>query len=357
MKHVRWLAAILGSCLAAQELPAQNLVLIPSAPAVLAGPFGIGGADIGLSYRRKHVVISINSAGFGGCAVSSYAFSPYLAGPGCLSVFPGPAVGGIFVPQPFIAPLAVLPPSNQDFEARVVDMVARQRAMLDPVPPREGDIMVKIDRKPAEDRPLPGQEAGQFRPIRPEDREKAKLPFKGDDARPRKGNDDARPIPGQDIDPKTPVGRFILLGREAYSQEGYGRAVLRFRQASEADGNNADAHLLLGQALCATGKYRDAAAELQHGLLLNPNWPRAAFRPLEMYGPNVADFSLHIQALEDALALQPNDVDLLFLLGYERWFDGRKEEAERLFRRALRQAPNNGAFGLFLNQAPGLPIV
>jgi tetratricopeptide (TPR) repeat protein len=255
-----------------------------------------------------------------------------------------------------------LPAPTPVFDPRVDDLMGRLRAQFEPLPPpREGPIMVKVEPKPVE-KPLAGQEAGKFRPIGPDERDKARQPIKPDPLpKPRadEGKEEVKPLPLPEVkaNPKAEAVRLIMLGREAYADQGYGRALQRLQQASGADPKNAEAHLLLGQALFALGKYREAVREIQAGLVLNPGWAKMPFRPLDLYGPNVADYAEQMFALDTAVTAQPNDADLLFLLGYQRWFDGRRDEAGRLFQKANRLQPNNPATLLFLNQLPGLPIV
>jgi hypothetical protein len=214
-----------------------------------------------------------------------------------------------------------------DANQRAAEWVARQRSMLDPVAPKEGPIIVKVEPK---DPPK------VVRPDAPKD------PI---------------PAPERKVDPKEEAVRLVRLGRDAYAQQGYGRAVQRFRQATETDPANTEAQFLLGEALFAIGKYREAADTIQRGLVLDPNWPNQIFRPLELYGANVADYSDHLFMLETILKAQPNDADLLFLMGYQRWFDGRKDEARTLFLQALRQGAKPAGIQPFLNVAPRLPAV
>jgi hypothetical protein len=46
---------------------------------------------------------------------------------------------------------------------------------------------------------------------------------------------------------------------------------------------------------------------------------------------------------------------LLFLSAYHLWFDGRKEEAGPLFRRAMRGAADPGVIERFLRALPAAP--
>ena len=89
-----------------------------------------------------------------------------------------------------------------------------------------------------------------------------------------------------------------------------------------------------------------------------PTGREAAFRPIELYGANVADYAEHLDQLRDALRRHPKDPVLLFLLAYQLWFDGQKDEARLLFRQAAARAVDPTFIDLFLRQnLPGDRVV
>ncbi len=320
MARMLWVATLLGFGVAVGQVRAQGFIVLNPYAASFESSAGFSATQFGLVYHRHHLGLAFNVTGFSSYSSGYYTFAPYLAGPGYM-IIRGPLGGGIFV-QPQLPP-PLLPPLNPN--QRAAEWIMRQRALLDPMPPKEGPIIVKIEKK--EEKP----------PAPP----------------PR----NVLPPPAENPDPKDDLARLLRLGRDAYAQEGYGRAVQRFLQAADADPKNAEAQFLAGEAMFAIGKYREAVAAIQRGLLLNPRWPTQAFRPLELYGPNVADYAEHMFNLESALATQPNDPDLLFLTAYQLWFDGRKDEARHYFRDALRQGANAAAVQLFLQIPAGLPVV
>ena len=75
-------------------------------------------------------------------------------------------------------------------------------------------------------------------------------------------------------------------------------------------------------------------------------------RPLELYGAHVALYPDHLRRLEDVVKRFPNDAVVLFLFGYELWFDGRKDEARDLFRRALTAGADAIVIDRFLRALP-----
>ena len=94
------------------------------------------------------------------------------------------------------------------------------------------------------------------------------------------------------------------------------------------------AYFLHGQARFAAGQYAEAAARIRDGLARDAKWPQSAFDPTELYGERPERFFAHRTALKKALAENPGQVTLEFLLGYQLWFSGEKAEADKLFRAA-----------------------
>jgi tetratricopeptide (TPR) repeat protein len=167
------------------------------------------------------------------------------------------------------------------------------------------------------------------------------------------------PLPPEpDPNPNNEAGRQIALGRAAFAAGEYGRAAHHFRLAAVTDPMTPIGHFLLAQALFALGKYEEAVATIHAGLRLQPDWPQRRFRPLELYGDNVADYPEHLARLEEAATRQPDDPVLLFLYAYQLWFDGRQDEALPVFQRAARVLPDKGDVERFLEaRPPGAPLI
>src|SRR5262249_5918783 len=160
-----------------------------------------------------------------------------------------------------------------------------------------------------------------------------------------------------EADPKAENARQIALGKTAFANQEYGRAVNRFRQAIAAAPDEPLAHFLLAQTFFEMGKYVEAVEAIEHGLQLRPDWPRERFAPLELYEPNVALYPDQLRRLEETLAQHPDDPVLLFLYGYQLWFDGRKDEARTLFQQAASRVPDRRFLDRFLQALPGPPII
>jgi hypothetical protein len=85
-------------------------------------------------------------------------------------------------------------------------------------------------------------------------------------------------------------------------------------------------------------------------------WPLVKFNVRELYGPNANDFREHLFRLEETVTRNPKDATLLFLYGYQLWYDGQQDEARKYFRRAADAALDRTFINRFLNALPGQPI-
>src|SRR5262249_43119757 len=121
--------------------------------------------------------------------------------------------------------------------------------------------------EPAEvpERPLPGENAGEFRPLRPEDRERPRAGFGEMPKQPPPPAEPPpapapeamppgpwflpdRPVP-QPPNPNAPANdRLLALGKMAFADGEHARAEGRFRQAAEAAPKDAVPHFYLAQA-------------------------------------------------------------------------------------------------------------
>ena len=132
--------------------------------------------------------------------------------------------------------------------------------------------------------------------------------------------------------PVDEAARQIRLGKASFEAEEYGRAAQRFREANRLRPDEPLPYFLLAQSLIALGKYHDALDATLAGMARRPDWPAERFRPIDLYGGNVAEYPEHLLRLDTALKKHPGDAVLSFLNGYQVWFAGRREAAVPLFR-------------------------
>ena len=337
MKYARGLAALLA--------------LAGCVSAAAADGISISGGLVLPRLRQGRLSVYV-SGGFGP------GYSPYAC------ALPGPAVNVVSVYPPPPPVFVSLPPL-------MVPAAPRLPPFLEGPPPDDLGGFRPRDRDDRQPVPPPLPErpmapAEQPAPPAPRPKAPAPLPPKPAPAKEEAPKEkpaehkpaELPPAPLPEPDPKDESARQASLGRAAFAAGQYGRAAFRFRQAVVVAPGEALPHFLLGQTLFALGKYGEAVAEVHTGLALQPDWPTRAFRPLELYGDNVADYPEHLARLEEALSRTPDDPDLLFLYAYQLWFDGRQDEAVPVFQHAARVAPDKGDAGRFLrDRPPGIPMV
>jgi tetratricopeptide (TPR) repeat protein len=163
------------------------------------------------------------------------------------------------------------------------------------------------------------------------------------------------PPPQPEPNPRAEHDKQIALGKAAFANGEYGRAAHRFRLAIAVVPEDPMGQFLLAQTLLALAKYQEAFDAIQVGMRQQPNWPASRFRPLELYGDNVADYPDHLARLEQVLQQPPDDPVLLFLYAYQLWFDGRQDEAIPLFQRAAPLLADKNAVERFLQARPPAP--
>jgi len=151
----------------------------------------------------------------------------------------------------------------------------------------------------------------------------------------------------READPAKEAVRLLALGRAAYAAGEYGRAADQFERAAAADGKSASARFLNAQAAFAAGRFADAVSAIRAGLEIDPAWPTSTFDPKEPYGANAVAFTVHLAELRKAVAANPGEPNLEFLLGYQLWFVGERIEAKKWLDSAAMHLAEPGPVRLF----------
>jgi hypothetical protein len=357
MTRIRCLLAVAALALAASDSQAQ--VLLPRG-------YGYGFGGIGYGLLRPRLSLGL---GFGRFYAGGFGYGGGF----------GLAPFGYYRSQVTVVytqpPIVLMPPPRLFLDEldEEVPPWPRQQApraeRLQPPPPQP------------EAPPPKGDPVGGFRPLKPDNRARAREPMPAPPEQPKPPEQDKPPEmpkppppkappprradqplelpppPRPEADPQAEHARLIDFARNAFAAGEYGRAAQRFRQAVNVAPNEPFAHFLLAQALFALGKYADAVDAIHAGLARQPNWPKVRFRPLDLYGANVAAYAEHLQRLDEVVRQRPDDAILLFLYAYELWFDGRQEEARQFFQRAQPKAAHPGDIERFLRALPETPAL
>jgi hypothetical protein len=91
-------------------------------------------------------------------------------------------------------------------------------------------------------------------------------------------------------------------------------------------------------------------ASIAAGIELRRDWPMSRFDPRLLYMGNAATFDFHLRNLRAALDASPDDPRLLFLLGVELWFDGKRDEAKPLLDKAARLTGDPAPISVFFGK-------
>lgn len=350
MKRACGVLALLAGLAGASQLDAQ--VGLP-----FVGPRT---ASVGVRIEARRTTFGVYAGPFG------VGYGGYWCGPAYACPYPSYFSSvTIITPPVIVTPPPIVLTAPAPAEPPLADPIIANPLVIRPRQQRENPPPVPAERPP--DPPLPGEQAGGFRPIRPEDRARAQMPVEPEPPAPMPPERPRLPPAGEppppprpmvpDPDPKVEYARLLTLGRDAFAAQEYGRAARRFQQATRVLPAEPLAHFLLAQAEFALGRYREAVVAIHAGMRRQPDWPTARFRPLDLYGANVTDYPDHLHQLEETLARHPDDPVLLFLFAYQLWFDGRQDEARPYFRRAAERVADPAFIQRFLEIQAAPPIV
>jgi hypothetical protein len=296
--------------------------------ALLLGLAGMGAAQAQIISTYPYVIVSRGLA-YGHHRHHHHGLGRY--GPG----YYGSPYGIVTINRTIIVqPPATIVVSPASRERDEDDVAGIDLDVIDPhtLKPRKE----ALEKKEVPARPMP--------PARPEPPRKERMPAK------KKAADlPFAPFPPDDeADEATSP---VEAGKRAFARREYGLAAQHFQLAILADRRGFLPQFFLAQAQVALGKYREAVRAIEAGMDLRKDWPEAKIGVRELYGVNELDFLGHLKRLEDLLEKRPDDAGLLFLLGYQHWFDGRRDKARALFEKAKKNGGNPAYIDPFLKAA------
>jgi tetratricopeptide (TPR) repeat protein len=128
--------------------------------------------------------------------------------------------------------------------------------------------------------------------------------------------------------------RLLTVADGDFRAQKYVEAASRYRRAAQTAPDLPEAHFRQAQAEIALSHYDKAAKSCKLGLDADPAWIAAGFRLANLYGPNQAAKTAHLEQLAQEATARPQDADLRFLIGIELFLDGQLERSRKFFEQA-----------------------
>jgi tetratricopeptide (TPR) repeat protein len=151
--------------------------------------------------------------------------------------------------------------------------------------------------------------------------------------------------------PRDPAGdrllaqgkRILKLGDADFAKQNYTEALKHYRKAVEVSPGLADAWFRQTFALIALGRYPEAAKALRRGLEVQPDWPGSDFRLDTLYANDQLPKKDDLNTLARAAEAEPQNAELMLLLGVFLHFDGQAERAAAFFQQAVKLGEGEAA--------------
>lgn len=136
-----------------------------------------------------------------------------------------------------------------------------------------------------------------------------------------------------EIEQERGVQLMIDLGDRLFRSGLYRQAANQYRSAALTVPGLAEAHLRHAYALVALGQYDEAAGSLRQSLRLKPQLVSSDFRSRSLYGDH-SSATAHIEGMAGAALQEPQNADLLLLIGTWLHFEGDETRAQRFLDRS-----------------------
>ena len=127
--------------------------------------------------------------------------------------------------------------------------------------------------------------------------------------------------------------QFIDLGDEQFREQKFLHAYQLYQSAVANSPDLSEAYFRRGFALAEMKRYEQAAAAWKQGIHLNPQWHKSTFSLDDLYGDNRLAKQSHLELLASSLEKDPDNADLIFILGVSLYFDGQHDRSRPFLQR------------------------
>lgn len=142
-------------------------------------------------------------------------------------------------------------------------------------------------------------------------------------------------------------GQFLSRGKQLIDKKEYARAILEFRNASRLQPKSAEPYYQAALAYLGMGDYQTAYLSLIRATELDPKHQGAQQKLAEIIGSNAAGtrdanvLKSVEQRVQSALAILPDNADVLGALGVTEYLLGRPDDATKHLQAALQKFPKH----------------
>jgi tetratricopeptide (TPR) repeat protein len=136
--------------------------------------------------------------------------------------------------------------------------------------------------------------------------------------------------------------KYIAEGDTLFRAQNFHSALQKYKLASNAAPDVAEAYWRQGHAMVATGNYDLAGGAFKRAIALSDDTTRGGFQLGDLYGTAVMTKRGHLEALAGHALERSESSDPYFLLGVFLTYDGQRERAEKFFDRAADLAGISG---------------
>lgn len=136
--------------------------------------------------------------------------------------------------------------------------------------------------------------------------------------------------------------KYVAEGDALFRAQNFHSALQKYKLASGAAPDMAEAYWRQGHAMIATSNFDLASGAFKRAIALSDDTSRGGFQLSELYGSAVLTKNGHLEALAGHALERSESSDPYFLLGVFLAYDGQRERAEKFFDRAADLAGISG---------------